>query len=243
MNSGTMLTIASKELRILKRRRSVSVSIFVLPLMVAVLSSLFIRQQVANSIPASAAVGLDSLTYFYVVLAAILPGPIAAYSIVGEKVEKSLEPLFATPASDSEILLGKGIAAFLPPTIAVWVSAMIFMASSDYFLMAGGLSYYYFPSWVSGIMMLLLVPLAAIMSIELTVIASSRVTDVRGAGQIAGLAFIPFMLVFVEVIAGNISYSAADMLLLSLILAAVDAGLFYISKAVFNREEILTKWK
>lgn len=243
MNSGTMLTIASKELRILKRRRSVSVSIFVLPLMVAVLSSLFIRQQVANSIPASTAVGLDSLTYFYVVLAAILPGPIAAYSIVGEKVEKSLEPLFATPASDSEILLGKGIAAFLPPTIAVWVSAMIFMASSDYFLMAGGLSYYYFPSWVSGIMMLLLVPLAAIMSIELTVIASSRVTDVRGAGQIAGLAFIPFMLVFVEVIAGNISYSAADMLLLSLILAAVDAGLFYISKAVFNREEILTKWK
>ena len=33
-----------------------------------------------------------------------LPANLASYSMVGEKVERSLEPLLATPASDGEIL-------------------------------------------------------------------------------------------------------------------------------------------
>ena len=63
--------------------------------------------------------------------AAILPTAIASYSIVGEKVEKSLEPLLATPTTDGELLLGKSIAAFLPPLIATYIGALIFMVLID----------------------------------------------------------------------------------------------------------------
>jgi hypothetical protein len=58
----------------------------------------------------------------------MLPVAIASYSLVGEKIERSLEPLLATPATDGEILLGKGIAAFVPPVAAIWAGAVVFMA-------------------------------------------------------------------------------------------------------------------
>src|SRR5208283_1326287 len=102
---------------------------------------------------------LPAFQFFYVILAAYLATPIASYTIAGEKVEKSLEPLLATPTTDSEILLGKGIAAFLPPLVAVLSGSALFM-----FLMAltteGKLGYYYFPNWNSAAVILLLLPLA-----------------------------------------------------------------------------------
>src|SRR5579862_41618 len=197
MNLGTSLTIAAKELKVLLRKKSIISYIIFFPLLLSVLFSLVVKNSIAPSsgISSNYSLGLDSLTYFFVVLAAILPGLTAAYSIVGEKVEMSLEPLLATPTSDYEILLGKGIAAFVPPIFAVWGAASIFIAASDY-LTYGLLSFNYFPNWTAGVMLFLLAPFAAIFSIELSVIASSKVSDVRGANQIGGLMFIPFMGVF-----------------------------------------------
>jgi ABC-2 type transport system permease protein len=244
MNFGTSLTVAAKELKIVRRKKSIIYSIIVLPLLVSVLFSIYVYQQaaIASGIPTTLSLGLDSITYMFVVLASILPASIAAYSIVGEKVEKSLEPLLATPISDGEILLGKSIAAFLPPILAMWGGAAIFMASTDY-ATRRLLSYYYFPNWGSVVMMLVLAPLAAIFSIEVAVIASSRVSDVRAANQIGGLMFIPFMAVFVAGVEGAMAFSAENLLIVSGIVLVVDVALFFSSTATFRREEILTKWK
>ena len=74
-----------------------------------------------------------------------------------------------------------------------------------------GLGYYYFPNWNAGVMLLLLAPLAAVLSIEVAVIASSRVSDVRGANQIAGLMFIPFVAVFFAGAEGIFSFSIGNL--------------------------------
>ena len=92
-------------------------------------------------------------------------------------------------------------------------------------------------------MLLLLAPLAAIFSIELAVIASSRVSDVRGANQIAGLMFIPFMVVFVAGVEGIFAFSIDNLLIFSGVVLIVDLVLFFLSTSTFKREEILTKWK
>jgi hypothetical protein len=47
---------------------------------------------------------LGAFSFLYVVGAALAPLGIAAYSLVGEKVKISLEPLMATPTRDEEIL-------------------------------------------------------------------------------------------------------------------------------------------
>jgi len=244
MSPEASLTVAAKELRVLVRRRSVLFYAVGLPLILSVLFSLVVKTDIAppSGIASDYRLGLESLTYFFVVFAAILPASIAAYSIVGEKVEKSLEPLLATPVTDREILLGKSLAAFVLPVPAIWVGASIFMAAADY-LTHDALSYYYFPDWESGVMLLILVPLAATMSIELAVIASARVGDVRGANQIASLMFVPFMGVFLAGVEGAFSFSTGNLLIVSGVVLVVDVALSFLSAATFRREEMLTKWR
>ena len=57
----------------------------------------------------------------------MVPVTIAAYSIVGEKVTRSLEPLLATPISTTKLLLGKGLAAALPGIVTAWISYGLFL--------------------------------------------------------------------------------------------------------------------
>jgi len=244
MDLETSLTIAAKELKVIRRKKSIIYSIIFLPFFLSAGFSLVVKSQIASSsgVPSTYALGFDSLTYFFVVVSAILPASIAAYSIVGEKVEKSLEPLLATPTTDGEILLGKSIAAFIPPMLAMWAGASAFMAVSDY-LSHDLLSFNYFPNWTAGVMLLLLAPLAAIMSIELAVITSSRVSDVRGANQIGSLMFIPFMGVFLAGVEGIFPFTANNLLIFSGIVLIADVALSFLSASTFNREEILTKWK
>jgi ABC-2 type transport system permease protein len=240
MDIGNVWSVASKDIEIYKRKKSIIYSTLILPIIVSALFSLVVKNQVASS--PEYQLGLQSLTFFFVVLSAILPSSIAAYSMVGEKVEKSLEPLLATPMTDGEILLGKSVAAFLLPILAVWAGAIVFMAATDY-LIFNSLGFYYFPNLNSGVMLLLLAPLAAMFSIELVVIISSRVNDVRSANQLGILLLIPFSLVFVAGVTGVITFEVSNLLIFSLILIVVDAALFLLSKSTFNREEILTKWK
>jgi ABC-2 type transport system permease protein len=235
--------IAHKELKVIGRKKSIIFYTVGLPLLFAVVFSLLLKSQTANGIPNTIALGADSIVYLFVILATVLPSTIAAYSIVGEKVEKTLEPLLSTPATDGEILQGKSIAAFIPPILSTWTGASIFMAATDYFLYNAGLGYYYFPNWNAGVMLLLLAPLAAVLSIEVAVIASARVSDVRGANQIAGLMFIPFVAVFFAGAEGIFSFSIGNLLIFAAVVLIADIILFFLSKSTFKREEILTKWK
>ena len=235
--------ITRKELKVISRKRSIIFYIVGLPLLIAIVFSFVIKNQIANGIPDTISLGAQSIIYIFVVLATVLPSTIAAYSIVGEKVEKTLEPLLATPTTDGEILLGKSIASFIPPILSTWIGASIFMAATNVVLYSGGLGYYYFPNWAAGIMLLLLAPLAAILSIEVAVIASSRVTDVRGANQIAGLMFIPFVSIFFAGAEGIFTFNIENLLILSGIILIADMIMLFLAKSTFKREEILTKWK
>ncbi len=235
--------IARKELKVISRKRSIIFYNVGLPLLIAIVFSFVVKNLTVSGIPKTLPLGNESIIYIFVILATVLPSTIAAYSIVGEKVEKTLEPLLATPTTDGEILLGKSIASFILPIVSVWIGASIFMTVTDYTLYNAGLGYYYFPNWNAGVMLLLLSPLAGVLSIEVAVIASSRVSDVRGANQIAGLMFIPFVAVFFAGTQGIFSFSVGNLLIFSVVVLAIDVVLFALSKATFKREEILTKWK
>jgi ABC-2 type transport system permease protein len=245
MNLGNSWIIASKDLKVIMRKRTVRYTIVVLPLLISVLFPLVIRSVLnkGGGIPAAVLPGLlDSFAFFFAIIAAILPTPIASYSIVGEKVEKSLEPLLATPTTDGEILLGKSIAAFLPSIIATYAGATIFMVLIDN-VTHTALGYFYYPNWTMGVVLLILAPVVSILSVEFNVIASSRVTDVRAASQIGSLMFLPFMALYVAGETGLVSLDTNNLLIIAGIIAALDLVFFRVSTATFRREEILTKWK
>ena len=247
MDLQNVMSVASKDFESYKRKRSVIAYTFGLPLVLSVSFTLVVQADILPSIESgtgvdSLSLGLEGLIYFFVIFAAVLPTSIAAYSIVGEKVEKSLEPMLATPLSDNEILLGKTIASLVPPILATWLGASIFMAASDY-LLYGSISRYYFPNWNAGLMLFALAPLAALFGVEIAVIASSRIGDVRGANQLGGLVWIPFMVIFIYAAEGDFQLSVGNLLLVSGILVALEAALYFVATSTFRREQILTKWK
>ena len=107
--------IAAKDFKTYRKKRNIIYSLAVVPLIVAVLIPAAVtyggHKNGASGIPATELVILlPAFLFFYVILAAYLPTPIASYTIVGEKVEKSLEPLLATPTNPWRV----GFAAFSP---------------------------------------------------------------------------------------------------------------------------------
>ena len=85
--------IARKELKVISRKKSITFYTIGLPLLVSIVFSLVVKNETASGIsPSLFSIGLESIIYIFVILATVLPSTIAAYSIVGEKVEKTLEP-------------------------------------------------------------------------------------------------------------------------------------------------------
>ncbi|MDG6902426.1 MAG: ABC transporter permease [Nitrososphaerota archaeon] len=244
MRISQSLIVASKDLLVVRRTRNIIYSVFVVPFVVSLLFP-FVIQYIERKGTDAAALSylLPSFNFFFMILAGMIPSAIASYSIVGEKVEKSIEPLLATPTTDGEILLGKGIAAVVPPLAAILAASVVFMGLTDA-VTVGRMGYYYFPNWNSAIVFFLMVPLATVMSIEWGVLISSRVSDVRIAQQLGTLLVLPFAGIYVG---GELQIvqlgDTWTLLVISGALALVDFALLYVVRAAFRREEILTKWK
>ncbi len=244
LNRKNVWTITTKDISLFLKKKWILYSALILPLVFSIgLPTIvwYIINHKDTPIQALFPV-FTAFSLFFMVLSAIIPTVIAAYSFVGEKVEKTLEPLLATPTTDDEILLGKSLAAFLPVIIMIFLSAVIFMVLMDIFTFAK-VGYLFFPNWSFVVILLLDAPLACIMSIELSVIVSSRMNDVRSAQQLAGIVLVPFLLLYILTEFGVITIDVNTMLLIAGILALIDIGLFFASRATFQREEILTKWK
>ena len=239
--------IASKDFATFRRKRTILYTLVIVPILVAILipAVILVAQGRSNGgmTEARLTVLLPSFAFFWLVLSGVIPTTLASYSIVGEKVEKSLEPLLATPTTDGEILVGKGIAAFLPSIVSILAGASLFMGLMDWVTwdtMHGP----FFPNWSAAIVLFLMVPLAAIMSVEWNVVISSRVSDVRVAQQLGALLVIPLAGIYV---AGEISIidlgDTTNLLIVASAIALIDLLFLPVARATFRREEILTKWR
>jgi ABC-2 type transport system permease protein len=239
--------IATKDFNIFWKKKRILYTLIILPLLFSIGLPIFISRfpnPAAESIVISSTSVplLNFYSFFYIILAYILPTTLASYSIVSEKLEQSLEPLLATPITDGELLLGKSISSFLPCIAMIYVGSIIFMVLSDA-IMYNTIGYLFFPNWTMAIILLLAVPLTSILSVELNVIISARVNDVRTAGQLGTLLLIPFIAVYGLLLASIVSLNIINLLILFAIFFMADAALFYINKITFQRDKILTLWK
>lgn len=238
--------IARHDMGLFRHRRSILYALVAFPFLVAVGFPLLVRYLVGRTAAAHASTYLpgilDAFTFWFVIAGAILPTAIASYGIIGEKIERSLEPLLSTPTTDGEILLGKVLASFLPTVLAVWASSVVFMALIDRFTQ-GPLGYLYFPNTEIVVILLVLTPLASLYAIEFSVLVSSRVTDVRTAQQYAGLVFVPLIFLYFLGEVGDFPLNTTNLLYVAAGLAAVVLGLFVLSRRIFHREDILTRWR
>jgi ABC-2 type transport system permease protein len=198
-----------------------------------------------NNLPAADCVQVYVLNQFlllFMLMPLIIPVAIAAYSIVGEKTTRSLEPLLATPITTAELLTGKSLAAALPGIAATWVCFIIFVLLAPLV----GARPAVLLSLLNGVWLLAVFaagPLMAVMAVIVAVIVSSRVSDPRTAEQLSAVVIVPILGIVFAQIAGVIVLNVQFMLTAISALAAVDLALVYVGARLFQRETILTKWK
>ena len=235
--------VARNDLDIFWRQKYIVYSLIGLPITLSiglpVALSLVLQH---NSISVSELeVVLDAFSFLFVLLASFLPTILASYSFVGEKLEKNLEPMLATPTTDGELLLGKGLAAFLPSIVTTYVAAGVFMALADW--VSSGMLGSYFPNLDITILLVAALPISCAFSVEVNILISSLVSDLRAAQQLGILVLIPVGGLYVLAEKNFLSLDLTSFALISLLLIAADAVLLYFSTVTFRREEILTKWK
>lgn len=184
----------------------------------------------------------STMLLLFLLMPLAVPVTIAAYSIVGEKVERSLEPLLATPITTAQLFLGKSIAAAAPAVAITWFCYAVFLIFARFFSVSERVFRIFVdPMWL--VAMLLLVPLLTVLAVNVGIIISSRSTDPRAAEQMGALVVFPLIAFFLGVMAGFIMLNLKTFLLTSAIVAAIDVGLVYAGVALFQRETILTRWK
>jgi ABC-2 type transport system permease protein len=166
---------------------------------------------------------------------------LAAYSVVGEKQARSLEPLLATPLTTAELVGAKVVAATIP---AMSVEALAFLL---YSIGIGSLA----EPGVLGVLLSMrtlilvaaLAPLASLVALQMAVLASVRVNDPRTAQQVGVLIISPIIILMGAQFSGLFFLTIAWMIAAAITLLLTWLVLFGISVVLFDREAILTKWR
>ena len=166
---------------------------------------------------------------------------LAAYSIVGEKQGRTLEPLLTTPLTTAEIVLAKVVAALMPALaielvgVCIYFALISVLADPGVFAAVAGTR--------SALLLLAIGPLASLVALQGTIAISSRVNDPRSAQQIAVLLVLPLVGLLVGQIAGAFVVTNVMLVGVAAGLAVIWVFLIMLSVALFERETILTRWK
>lgn len=184
---------------------------------------------------------LDLYALMFMILPIAIPTTIAAYSIVGEKQTRSLEPLLATPITTTELLSSKMLAAAIPAVAATWIGYLIYVIGMAFLLSADIASRLVDPLWIFAIFVV--GPLLTLLAVCAAIMVSSRVSEPRVAEQLSALVILPVILVIVAQSTGLIFLDRQLILLIGFVVLVVDIILVYLAINLFERETILTRWK
>ncbi len=165
---------------------------------------------------------------------------IALETFVGEKERRSLEPLLSTPLTNSELYIGKTLAAMIPPLASSYGGMLVYLAS----LLLGELAWR--PPAMLIIQIMLLTTVQALVMVTGAVVVSSQTTSTRAANLLASFIIIPMTLLiqwesaimFLAPDAESPNGIGALWAIIFGILVAVIL-LLRVGNSIFNREELL----
>lgn len=157
---------------------------------------------------------------------------IALESFAGERERLSLEPLLATPLSDSQLYLGKMLASLISPLVASYLGITVYLVG-----LALRLGWH--PPSQLLVQVLLLTTAQAIVMVSGAVVISSQTTSVRAANLLASFIIVPVS----QLIIGEslvMFWGMYDVLWWIVIgLGLIAIVLARMGMHLFNREELL----
>jgi ABC-type transport system involved in multi-copper enzyme maturation permease subunit len=196
---------------------------------------------VVFALPASASAELshEHLLLYMLGIPAIVPAAVAAYAVVGEGQQGTLEPVLTTPVRRQEFLLGKALAALVPSVTVAYAVYAVFLVCVGLFAR---------PAVASVLLrapdllaQLLFTPLLAGWSIWVGIAISARASDFRVAQQLGILAGLPTAVV-AALIAFDVLHPTLGVTLGLAAALLLGNGLgWWVTAATFDRERLITR--
>jgi ABC-type transport system involved in multi-copper enzyme maturation permease subunit len=230
--------IFRKELREYRRNRSLTVGMGIIPVIFSVqpLISVFTLQS-----SASASLRHEHVLLYMLAIPALVPSFVAAYSVVGERQQGTLEPLLTTPIRREELLLGKALAALVPSVAVAYLVYGLVLACVELFARPGvAAALIRFPDLLAQ---LFFTPLLAGWSIWVASLISTRANDVRVAQQLSSLASLPSVAVTTLIALNVIKASLGTALVAAAALLLLNRIGWRVVSATFDRERLITGTK
>jgi uncharacterized membrane protein SpoIIM required for sporulation/ABC-type transport system involved in multi-copper enzyme maturation permease subunit len=158
---------------------------------------------------------------------------IALETFVGEKERRSIEPLLSTPLTNTELYVGKALAAMIPPLLASYLGIAIYVGGLVFGTQA------WRPTIELIAQILALTTAQALVMVTGAVVISSQTTSTRAANLLASFIIIPISLLVMLESFIMVTNNGYVLWYIVTGLVIVDIVLFTTGARLFNREELL----
>lgn len=184
---------------------------------------------------------MGQIPLYFLLIPVMVALSFATFSIVDEKLTKTLEPLLATPVRTWELLLGKSLAGTLPSLVVTWACVGFFL------VVIAGIGWGHLIKYVVNVQwfisLFVLVPLVSLLAFMLGVFGSSRASDPKGAQNVAVVVVLPILGIVAVQLTGFIIFVGKTLVVLSVVMAVLDVVVLKIAVDLFQRESIVVKWR
>ncbi len=239
LDMGRLAAVARKEMREYRRTPFIVGAMLVLPFVFLINPVIVIFVLGATVKAAAAARDVGSTFLVLLVVPAVIPATIAAYSVVGERDQGTLEPLLTTPVRRGEILIGKALAPVIPSVGIAYLLFALVVILAHFFAQNPAVA----ATLSEGSHILaqaLFAPLLATWSIGVGMAISARASDVRVAQQLGTLASLPPLAVTALVSFQIVPLGVWTAVGFGLGLLVIDIAMWRVVAAMFDRERLIT---
>ncbi len=235
LSTRRVWAIFRKELREYRRNRSLIAGMAILPLVFLIQPLIAV---ISLNASASSSLSHEHVLLYMLGIPSLVPIFVAAYAVVGERQQGTLEPALSTPIRREEFLLAKALAALVPSLViayavfAVFLGLVVLIAQSPIV-----------PALLQGpdlLAQILFTPLLATWSVWVGIAISTRSSDVRVAQQIGLLASLPPVFVTILIALDVIHATLGLAIALAVALLILDALGWRITSWMFDRERLVT---
>lgn len=226
--------IFRKELREYQRNRPVVIAVAVIPVIFLIqpLVSIF-----GVSSAAAQTVSHHHELLYLLAIPALAPGTLAAYAVVGERQQGTLQPVLTTPIRREELILGKVLAVLVPSIVMSYVVFAVFLLLVGLFADSSVASALIRGSDV--IAQVVYTPLIAGWSIWIGIAISTRVSEIRVGQQLSMLAGLPSVAVSTLLAFNVIHPSLRLAVIFGVALIAANRIGWRVVSASFDRERLI----
>jgi ABC-type transport system involved in multi-copper enzyme maturation permease subunit len=232
--------VMRKELRDYRRNKMVVGTMAVMPLVFFLLPLVSLAALTASSSADTIKGAVGSAELWLLILPLLLPPIVAGYAVVGERDQGTLEPVLTTPVRREELLLGKGLAAFVPTLSLAYVLYAIFLLIAR--LIAIHRVFHLVTEPAQLVALAVFAPLLAAFAIWVGIAISVRASDVRVAQQLSALAVLPVVGLLALFTFRVVSPTLTVAVAVAIILLVIDLAAWRVVSRMFDTERVLTRY-